>query len=429
MPHIVVRSITPDEIDDFLFVTRTVFAFPGGSLSPIQPQNTLAVFEDGDLVSTFNAWPFQWQLNGATINVAGISSVGTLPHRRRRGHLRRIITEAFRRQRQAGQSMSILWGSHAAIYQRFGYAVVAHDAAYQVHPRDIAFAVPPGLPTGPDSGPDIGPDTGDVQLSANPRPGSDRFDTLRAVYGAYIAGRTGEVQRDPGMWERGVLREDPREGPVYAAVYAQDHQAQGYALYTVRDGIYDERLSKHREPDESQRLTLRELVARTPAAYAALWRHIAAHDIVRWIHYENAPEDDPLFDLLQEPRMLRRATRDGIMARVIDLAAALPQRPYAAPAAVTLRIHDPDCDWNDGVWAFRTDGSRTAGGTATTVQPSDRAPQLSLSIHALACMITGYRSPSQLVRIGRAHAAPGLDLPALDRAFAIDHRPHCFQHF
>ena len=44
-------------------------------------------------------------------------------------------------------------------------------------------------------------------------------------------------------------------------------------------------------------------------------------------------------------------------------------------------------------------------------------------------MITGYRSPSQLVRIGRAHAAPGLDLPALDRAFAIDHRPHCFQHF
>ena len=289
MPHIVVRSITPDEIDDFLFVTRTVFAFPGGSLSPIQPQNTLAVFEDGDLVSTFNAWPFQWQLNGATINVAGISSVGTLPHRRRRGHLRRIITEAFRRQRQAGQSMSILWGSHAAIYQRFGYAVVAHDAAYQVHPRDIAFAVPPGLPTGPDSG----PDTGAVQLSANPRPGSDRFDTLRAVYGAYIAGRTGEVQRDPGMWERGVLREDPREGPVYAGVYAQDHQAQGYALYTVRDGIYDERLSKHREPDESQRLTLRELVARTPAAYAALWRHIAAHDIVRWIHYENAPERRP----------------------------------------------------------------------------------------------------------------------------------------
>ena len=419
MPDIEVRPATAAELDAFRFVASTVFAITEYPF-PVVPENTLCAFEDGDLVSTFNAWPFEMQLNGKTVQAAGITSVGTLPHRRRRGYLRRVITESFRRQRAAGQSMAILWGSHTAIYQRFGYAVVAHEAAYQIHPRDIDFATPAGLPE---------PATfGDIQLSTDPPLDGERFHPISAVYDAYIAGRTGEVRRNDRLWRYGVLRPSPAEGPIYAALYQQNDAPLGYALYTVRDGAYDGLLSKHRHPDETQRLTLRELVALTPAAYSALWRHIGAHDLVRWIHYDAAPEDDPLFDLVQEPRLLRRTTRDGIMARVVDLAAALTQRPFASPAACILRVHDPDCDWNDGVWAFRTDGDHTTVERSPS-EPTMAAPQLTLPIHSLASMITGYRSPSHLVRIGRAQAAPGLDLAALDRAFAIDHRPHCFQHF
>ena len=419
MPDIDVRPATAAELDAFRFVASTVFGVPEYPF-PVHAENTLCAFEDGDLVFTFNAWPFRWNLNGATIDAAGITSVGTLPHRRRRGHLRRIMTEAFRRQRQAGQSMAILWGSHTAIYQRFGCAVVSHDATYQLHPREVDFAVPLGLPESTANG--------DIHLSTNPALDTPAFENLRAVYDAYIVGRNGELHRDDLLWQDGVLRPSPTEGALYAALYAENDEPLGYALYTVRDGAYDGLLSKHRHPDETQRLTLRELIATTPAAYTALWRHIGAHDLVRWIHYDGAPKDDPLLDLVAEPRMLRRATRDGIMARVVDLAAALPQRPYAAPAACTLRVHDPDCDWNDGVWDFRTDGDHTTV-EPSPVEPTMADPQLSLPIHSLASIITGYRSPSHLVRIGRSRATPNLDLSALDRAFAVNHRPHCFQHF
>lgn len=404
-----IRSITEAETEAFLFVTRTVFSFRGGSLRPIQPENTICAFEDGALVSTFNAWPFTWKLNGADLDAAGISSVGTLPHRRRHGHLRRVMTESFRRQRDAGQSMAVLWGSHAGLYQRFGYAVVSHDVWYEISPREIVFAGLPGW-AGPDA-------AGDIRLTDQPDVGE-----LDAIYRAYIADRNGELQRDPSMWAAGPLRPHPLEDPVFAAIYGQEGEAQGYALYTVRDGVYDELISKDRHPDETQRLTLRELVALTPAAYVALWKLIAGHDLVRRIRYRGAPEDDPIFDLLQEPRALRRSTRDGLMARVVDVAAALPQRPYAAPLACTLRVIDPDCDWNDGNWRFETDGDRT------TVQTTDAAPDLTLPVHSLASLITGYRSATELVRIGRAESS-GADLTAIDRAFATAYRPHCFQHF
>lgn len=423
MPTIEVRPATANEAEAFRFIVSTVFAWHPDAPPPFRPQHTLCAFEDGEMVSSFAASPFTWQLNGAPVPTAGVTSVGTLPHRRRRGHLRRIMEASFRRQREAGQSIAILWGAHTAIYQRFGFAVVARDAHYDIRPSDIDFNVPLGLPSPPPPG--------DIRITTNPT-----ADDLRPIYDAYIAGRNGDIHRSDDLWRFGPLHPNKSQGPLYAAIYSEPHPAHpqaappaplGYALYTVRDGLYGP-TGEDRDPDESQRLTLRELVATSPAAYRALWQTIAGHDLVRRIHYTNAPEDDPLFDLIQEPRLLRRSTRDGIMARIVDLAAALPQRPYGAPLALRLRVIDRDCDWNDGLWDFHTDGRHT------TVEriPGERhthSPQLTLPIHSLASLLTGYRSASQLVRIARAHAAPGLDLPAIDRAFATSHRPHCLQHF
>ena len=165
------------------------------------------------------------------------------------------------------------------------------------------------------------------------------------------------------------------------------------------------------------------MVALSPAAYEALWRVVGSHDLVRRIHYANVPEDDPLFDLVQEPRMLRRWTQDGIMARVVDVAAGLPQRPYGGPLSLRLRVIDPLCAWNDGVWSMQTDGAET------TVTRSDGAPELTLPVQSLAALVTGYRGAGALVGMGRAEASAGLDLAAVDRAFATRHRPHCFHHF
>ncbi len=409
MPEIEIRSATPEEAEAYRFINSTVFAYrPEGE--PFTPgETTICAFEDGEMVSSFNAWPFEWMLNGAQVAAAGVADVGTLPHRRRRGHVRRLLEESLRRQRAAGQAFAILWGTHTAIYRRFGYEVVTQNVHYKMRPGDVDFAALPGVAAREAAG--------DVQLSGQPG-----VETLRPIYDAWIADRTAELHRSQPMWERGPLRDRSREGRLYAAIYEEGGAARGYALYTVRDGVYGP-TTEDLHPDESQRLTLRELVALSPAGYEALWRVVGSHDLVRWIHYDNAPEDDPLFDLVQEPRMLRRATQDGIMARIVDVASGLPQRPYGGPLSLRLRVIDPLCAWNDGVWAMETDGAQT------TVERSDGAAELTLPVQSLATLVTGYRSAAALVGMGRAEASAGLDLAAVDRAFATRHRPHCFHHF
>ena len=145
MPNIEIRSATAEEAEAYRFINSTVFAYrPEGT--PWTPgETTLCAFEDGAMVSAFNAWPFQWMLNGAQIAAAGVADVGTLPHRRRRGHVRRILEESLRRQRAAGQAFAILWGTHTAIYRRFGYEVVTQDVHYKLRPGDVDFAALPGV--------------------------------------------------------------------------------------------------------------------------------------------------------------------------------------------------------------------------------------------------------------------------------------------
>ena len=127
-PLVEVRSATAEEMDDFAYVTHTTLASHGRShydpMRDMRPEWTLCAFEDGALVTSSGAWPFSMRFNGARIAVAGVTAVGTLPHKRRRGYLGRTMLASLVRQRGAGQAIAILHAPLAAIYQRYGYAVV-----------------------------------------------------------------------------------------------------------------------------------------------------------------------------------------------------------------------------------------------------------------------------------------------------------------
>ena len=129
-PSIEVRPVNPEELEDFAFITRTTLATHGNEghndpMAEMRPEWTLCVFEDGAPVTSFAAWPFSMRWNGERIHAAGVTSVGTLPHKRRRGHLTRAMTTAFGNYRDAQQPVAILHASQAAIYQRYGYAIIA----------------------------------------------------------------------------------------------------------------------------------------------------------------------------------------------------------------------------------------------------------------------------------------------------------------
>src|SRR5258708_37511258 len=115
----------------------------GQSWERLRPEWTLCAFEDGEMTTTHAAVPFRMRFNGATLPVAGVTGVASLPWYRRRGHLRAIMAEQFRRWHENGEApVAILYASMAAIYQRFGYGIVSRRLNYQMDRREIALSFP-----------------------------------------------------------------------------------------------------------------------------------------------------------------------------------------------------------------------------------------------------------------------------------------------
>jgi predicted acetyltransferase len=79
--------------------------------------------------------------------------------------------------------------------------------------------------------------------------------------------------------------------------------------------------------------------------------------------------DEPLLQLLAEPRAARPSLRDTLWVRLVDVGPALAGRRYAAPVDVVLEVTDDACPWNAGRWRLSAD--RTGAVCAPTADAAD----------------------------------------------------------
>ena len=361
---------------------------------------TLCAFDGLRLASSFITIPFTMRLNGKAMAMGGVSGVATHPEYRRRGLMRRLMTQATLDMRERGQTVAALWASQASIYQRFGYAIGSVSRRYAVDSIDITF---------------FDGDTGsstvewlDVEAG---------FDAVRALYIAFIAQRTGYLHRSRALWASGAFEERPEDGPVHIALSRDgDGEPNGYLVYTLRA----DRVA-HRA--RGQELVIRDFGWLTLDAYRSLWSYVARHDLVGRVVWATAPADDPAEELFSEPRMLHCEYGEGAWFRVIDVEAALGARGYSQAGQVTLRLPEDDlAPWNAGTYTIETDGEET------TVARSTTEPDAVLPVKAMASLFSGYRSARRLRSWGLL-AADDRAVDRLDSLFATRHLSHFPDHF
>jgi predicted acetyltransferase len=336
--------------------------------------------------------PFTVQLNGRPAPMGGVTGVGTLPEWRRKGLLRQVMTTGLAKMRDSGQAIAILWASMGAIYQRFGYGLAASMVRYEFDPRYAGLEVKR-------------PAAGRVEMVALER----ARPLLESIYNRFIGPRNLPIHRNDFLWESD-LREKPGS-PKYVAVYTTPPgDARGYMVYRTREGS---------GLIGNQEMQIIDFIPLDVEAFSAMWDYILRHDLVGKVTMSGViPEDDPAPDLLSEPRILNRRTTDAIWLRITDVAAALPQRPYAESGKLTFAIaKDAECPWNEGTWALETDGP------SATVSASSESPVMTMPMTTLAGMLTGFRTASHYQRIGRLECHDHDALARADRMFATAYRP------
>jgi predicted acetyltransferase len=394
-----IRAARPDELTDFRRVSSYVFAANDDPDSPsedfTQPEFTTCAFVNGRLAATLGAYPFTMRWNGAPVRTAGVTTVGTYPEYRRRGLLRRMMLHALGAQRDGGEYVAILWASMGAIYQRFGYGLASTNVRYELDPREAAL-LSPAEPTG------------EVRLT----PKDEAMPDLERIHAEYVAPRNLMLHRVAPMWRHRMRKQD--EQLAHVAVYRDgDGRPTGYLLFRTKE------VHRPFEPGPDQEMDVRDLVATDVDAYRALWEFVRRHDLVARVTMWPA-EDDPAPSLLLEPRALRRRTTDGIWMRLVDVERALPLRPYGEPGALTLRVRDDVCDWNEATFRLETDGP-----DAQVARTTHHEPDLTLPARALAMLASGHFSATHLARWGQLEARDAAALRLADRMFATEHRPYC----
>ena len=394
------RRITKEELHDFFELGHYVYA---NNEPPSQDElnetdfkseMTTCAFHNGKLVAAGGGYPLEMSFNGQCVRADGVTAIGTEPAYRRRGLVRRIITERFEEARNEGQSASILWATFAAVYQRFGYGLGAQIYRYAFDPRFAQFH-------------------GDAESTGTLRRVSleQAKEIIPDLYERFIADRTMMLHRDPVHWDLVHFKPNRHHFVVH---FDERDNPDGYLSY---------RLQVDKAPRSgfglSQRLNVRDFVYLDINAFRALWNYVLKHDLV-WEVRINAPSDDPARHLLREPLVLRVTWDDGLWFRVVDVLGLLTQRNYGCSGEVTIDIpEDRECPWNVGKYRLQTDGYEAHA----TRHRGDC--DFKISVNGLASLLSGDISLSRLHAIGIAHVNSTEKLPGLDSLFQTEHAPFC----
>jgi predicted acetyltransferase len=116
---------------------------------------------------------------------------------------------------------------------------------------------------------------------------------------------------------------------------------------------------------------------------------------------------------------VRTTVVDGLWLRLVDVAAALSARTYAADPDVVIEVADDFCPWNAGRY-------RLAGGACARVET---APDLALDVGALAAAYLGGTTLLTLAGAGRVHELTAGALARASAAFRGAVEPWCPETF
>jgi predicted acetyltransferase len=363
----------------------------------LDPERTLAARDGGAIVATSALLDLELTVPGATVPAAGVTAVGVNALHRGRGLLTRMMRAHLEAVHERGtEAVAALWASEAGLYGRYGFGLATRAADLTVRSADARLLTP-----APESG----------RRAGTP---AELLADVRVVYDAVRTTRPGMLARTDVGWDDAISDFEPDRkgaGRLRALVWDGPAGPAGYALYAIR------KQETAGRPDDV--VELRELIAATPEAAAATWEHLLRLALSRSVHWELAPEDEPLVHMVGDARAVESRLFDGMYVRLVDVPRALAQRTYGAPIDVVLDVADAVCPWNAGRWRLAADA------TGATCERTDAPADLALSATELGAAHLGGTTLAVLAAAGRVEERTPDAVTTASQAFQGPRSPWC----
>lgn len=320
------------------------------------------------------------------VPVVRVTLTGVLPTHRGTGLASRMLRQQLHECAARGEAIMVATTSAPGLLQRLDYGAAS-----------VAVRIEAQLPAARRFGEDA---AGTVRL-LDP---SEYEAVLPEAFERHRRRRLGQVNRSAAFWQRWLLdRELLRTGPSerFAVSWEDVHGiVQGYLTYRLAYGDLRE------QPVHT--LVVEDLIDVTDRARRELWRFALSFHQATVLIAGNVAADEALPWLVDDRRRLRvTGVRDFLWVRLLDVAAALRARKYAADGCLVLRITDHLLPFNDGCYRVEADVC------STHCERTDAAAELTLDVADLAAAYLGKVTFASLAAAGRVTELAG---GAIDRA-------------
>ncbi len=334
---------------------REAFGLTGELAEPNRPFVRHGLFEGDALVAQTLELHMHTVIGGAELPTAGIGNVTVAPEHRGSGAAKAIMVDTLTAARARGAVLSTLFGAAPALYRALGFELFARPKRWRIPLTAAAgIRVPAGL----------------ALREAAPADAA----ALLAVY-REAAGRSAFA-----------LARDERSWPRFSRV-SLVHDAErvlGYLAWSTE------------QEDGEVLLAIEEVAAVSAGAYAALMRSVSTWSSVGQAATMSAMDAHPA--LAQLTGNARPSKRAPYMLRVLDVAAALAQRPWGRlDGAAVIAIEDALFAENSGGWALAVrDG-------LMGVQPAaESGAGVRFTARGLAAWFSGSASVASIADAGQA---------------------------
>lgn len=400
-----IRPITYEERPAWVHAAETAFSSVAkedeveAALPVIEPDRSFAAIDGGRIVGTSAAVTFRMMIpGGARIPTAGVTMVGVHPTHRRRGINTGMMRVVLDQAAERGEPLAALFASEGSIYGRFGYGLAGLLGEFQAESARMAF-VRGYQPSGR------------VELVSK----EEALPLIDEIYDAAM--RPGGVERNRALRDHSfaAVGEDKDRPWMYAIHRDAAGDADAYAVYWM----------KHDWPRSvpTGTITVKECMASTPSGNADIWRFLFDIDLVATVEAWNRPADEPLLQLVREPRRLHFSVNDGLWVRLLDVGAALEARTYRSDGRIVFEVEDRFRPDTGGRYELVVEGGTVRCGRTET------DADLVGTINALGATYLGGVSFRQLWWAGQVEERTPGSLERADAMFGSTPAPWCVVDF